>query len=410
MKINNYLVRAGKLVTVSKAYGTIADGAFFVQDGIIKDIGEYSNLSSKYKNIKTLDYLDYVVTPSLVDCHTHVLEYAPPSVYCVKNSAHVMGGISLLLRALSSGVSALGEQVCGSPGSDLLKQDYVSATKNLPMDIVFSLSSISIGLNKIVHFTGVTGSSSIRAEMLLDDNILDELIEQSDYPGENIFINATPANLVDSLVPNAGKIIYTQQELNKIADKFHEKGKKIGCHVAGEEAINMAINAKFNVIHHGHGITKDFIQKVQANNICIVATPLGGTHMIPNSPDEIAELFKLGIITAISSDGYLPPSTKAPWLSFADNDLRGPESLMLLAHPAIKLLLESGHDENEILKLITLNPAAILNKDTLYGNLEIGKCANFLISNGIPGLEVTDQKDILEVYFAGDKVISKLQQ
>lgn len=97
MKIHNFLVRAGKLVTVSKTYGTIIDGAVIVQDGKIIDIGEYSNLSGKYKNIKILDYKDYVVTPSLIDCHTHVLEYAPPSVYGVKNSAHIMGGISLLL-------------------------------------------------------------------------------------------------------------------------------------------------------------------------------------------------------------------------------------------------------------------------------------------------------------------------
>jgi len=346
----------------------------------------------------------------LTVCHTHVLEYAPTSIYPVTKATHLMGAISLILKALSSGVTCLGEQICGHPDLDFAKNDYLEATKDLPIDIAFSVSSISIGLSNIAHFSGVTGSTAINAKMLLDDDVLDKTIEQSDYPGENIFINATPANLVDSLVPRAGEIIYTQVEINKIVNKFHEKGKKIGCHVAGEEAIDMAINAGFDVIHHGHGITEAQIQRTLDNNISVVATPLGGTHLKPNSPEEIVDLVKNGIIVAISTDGYLPPSTKAPWLTFTDNTLRGPESLMLLAHPAMTLLSESGWSENEILKLITLNPTIILIKDNYNGSLEIGKDANFLVSNGIPGLEITKSKDILQVFFRGEMVICKKQK
>lgn len=47
--------------------------------------------------------------------------------------------------------------------------------------------------------------------------------------------------------------------------------------------------------------------------------------------------------------------------------------------------MESQGD-NDILKLITLNPAIILGKDEIYENLEIDKEANFLVAKGVPGL------------------------
>ncbi|WP_409193777.1 hypothetical protein, partial [Clostridium perfringens] len=127
---------------------------------------------------------------------------------------------------------------------------------------------------------------------------------------------ATPANLKEKLVPRAGEIIYTQEEINKIVEMFHKKGKKIGCHVAGVEGIEMALEAKMDIIHHGHGITKDLMKKVKELNISIVATPLGGKHLTPNLPEEIASMVKEGILVAIATDSYLPPYTGLPWLNF----------------------------------------------------------------------------------------------
>lgn len=407
MSKNEYLVRAGKLVTASEDFGTLYDGAFAVEDGKIINVDKYSTLKDKYPNFKILNYSNYTVTPSLVDCHTHLLEYAPPALFPVTEGTHLMGGSALVLRALSSGVTALGEQICGQPCTNYNRDDYLNLIIDMPIDIVFSISTISIGLPDLSHFSGLTGTRNLSQDMLLDDNIINGLIEYSDYPGENIFINATPANFEEKHVPRSGEIIYSQEELNFIVDCFHKDNKKIGCHVGGEEAIEMAINAKFDVIHHGHSITEEQINKVLKNNIYLVATPLGGTHLAPNSPEEIVNLLNKGVMVAISSDGYLPPSDKAYWLKSLDSGLKGPESLMVIANPTMKKLEEEGWNENDILKLITLNPAKVLQREDSYGNIEIGKEANFLVSTGIPGLEMTNPDDILQVFFKGKKVINK---
>src|SRR5690554_5647553 len=198
MNVNNYLIKSKKIVSADDNIGTVYNGAMVVENGKIRGIGDYSTLKSKYLDLEELDYNDYIITPSLVDCHTHLLEYAPTSLFPVTKKTHLMGGISLLLKAISSGITALGEQICGHPLSDLGKPDYEDLVKDLPIDIIFSLSSISIGLENIVNFTGITGSKTVEDHILIDNNLNKELANLSEYPGENLFINATPANFQES--------------------------------------------------------------------------------------------------------------------------------------------------------------------------------------------------------------------
>lgn len=197
MNRTDYIIKSKKLVTASDINKTIKNGAMVIANGVIKDIGNYDYIMEQYKELEVLDYSDFIVTPSLVDCHTHVLEYAPTSMFPVTKSTHLIGGVSLILKALESGITSLGEQICGHPESDLSKFEYLKAIKDLPIDIVFSICNITIGFENLVHFTGVTGSTPVSKEMLVDDKIILQLINGSDYPGENIFINATPANLED---------------------------------------------------------------------------------------------------------------------------------------------------------------------------------------------------------------------
>lgn len=402
----SYIVKSRKLVTVS-SLGTIHEGTMVISDGKIKDIGGWNVIKDTYKDLKVLDYSNYVITPSLVDCHTHILEYAPGSIYPVTEATHLMGGAALLLHTLSSGITAIGEQICGHPECNLKFIDYKKYISKLPINIYFSLNSISIGFDPIVHFTSITGSKAVEFEMLTNPYILEQMSQLNEYPGENIFINATPANLKDEIVPRAGEIIYSYNQLKEIVQIFHNKNKKIGTHVAGSEGIKMALEAGFDVLHHAHGITPELTQIVSKQNTLIVATPLGGTHLAPNSKEDIENLVVSNVTVAIATDSYLPPSNKAPWLNFDDDKLKGPETLMKLSSASMKLLHEKGMDENEILKLITLNGAKVLGRDKYFGSLQKGMEANFIVANGVPGIEIDDTCDIREVFFKGDRVIKK---
>ena len=402
-----YIVKAKKIVTVGKDK-TIVNGAMVIKEGKIIDIGKVEDIISKYKELEIEDFGDLVITPSLIDCHTHLLEYAPSTVYPVTNETYNIAQKSLVLQALMSGVTTFGEQICGSPMTVSSVKDFKDIAKELPVNMVFSCNSITIGFKDLVNFTSVTGNNSVSKDKLIEDDTIMNLIENSDYPGENIFINATPANLTEDIVPRAGEVIYTQEELDKIVSIFHDKGKRIGCHVAGNDAIEMAIKARFDVIHHGHGITDNEINDVSNNKISIVATPLGGTHLKSNSPEEILKLIENKILVAIATDAYLPPYEGVSWLRFNDKEPKGSPELMIISNEAMKLLLDNGYDENEALSLITLNAAKILGVEDKVGSLETGKDADFIVSNGIPGIEFTNNSNIKRVYLKGRCLISRI--
>ena len=405
--MNNYIVKSEKIVTVGPK-GTIHNGAMVIEDKTIKDIDSWDIIKEKYSELEVFDFGENVITPSLIDCHTDLLEFATSLLYPnVTEATHLMAGKSVLLHAISCGITALGEQVCGHPKCNLTVSDYKDSVNDIPMDIVFAATSISIGLEDLVHFTSVTGSKPVSRNSLIDKNIINKIINYNDYPGENIFLNATPANFKEEDVPRAGEIIYTLEELKQIVELYHNKGKKIGAYIGGGLAIDMAIEADIDILHHAHGINKEQIKKVKEKESMIVATPLGGTHLRPNSPEEIVDIVLAGIPLAISTDSYLPPYPNVSWLPFDNDKERGPESLMIIANPSMKLLINKGLDENNVLKLITLNSAKVLGKDHLYGSLEKGKYANFIVSKRVPGIETTHIKDIKKVYFNGKKVIDK---
>ena len=70
-------------------------------------------------------------------------------------------------------------------------------------------------------------------------------------------------------------------------------------------------------------------------------------------------------------------------------------------------LLKKGFDENEILVMLTGNLAKILGKQRQFGRLKPGLEANFIVAEGIPGLEVTEVERIKKVFYQGVKVIDR---
>ncbi|TQR20298.1 amidohydrolase family protein [Psychrobacillus vulpis] len=404
--MTGYLVRGKKIVTVSQV-GTITDGAMIIENGKITAVDKWENLREQYSYIPVIDYSQYVITPSLVDCHTHLLEFAPTSLYPVTSETHFLAGKSIIFLALSSGITALGEQICGHPLCNFSIEDYRKAVQDLPIDISFAPTSISIGFDILAHFTSITKSQSVTKRELIEANLVGKIARESDYPGENIFINATPANFTQEVVPRAGEIIYSLKELKQITEVYHQLGAQIGAHVAGEEGIEMALEAGIDVFHHAHGISNEQIEKVSSKGVKIVATPMGGTHLRPNSPEEILQFVEKNILVSIATDAYLPPYLGASWLPFNNQSLKGPDVLMLIAHPAMQLLKKHNYDENKILALLTANPANVLGKEHRFGRLEQGLDANFLVAEGIPGLEITEVEKIKKVFYLGKKVIDR---
>ena len=57
----------------SPAYGLVEQGAVAIRDGRIAWAGLKSDLPGEYKLDESLDLQGRLVTPALIDCHTHVV-------------------------------------------------------------------------------------------------------------------------------------------------------------------------------------------------------------------------------------------------------------------------------------------------------------------------------------------------
>lgn len=403
MNESKFACYAKKIVTVSEK-GTIKDGVIIINEGKIEVIGTYKELKEKIKDICVYDYKDKVITPSLIDCHCHLLEYAPGSLYPVTKETYLEAGKVLLFNALLSGITAFGEQICGSPICNISIEDYIKVKDEVPLKIRFSLNSITIGTDELSNYTCLHENKQVDKDILYNIDVISKMAAKNEYPGENVFINATPANLPPKDVPRAGEIIFTKEELKSIVDVFHKKGKKIGAHVAGKDGIDLAIECGIDVLHHAHGIDNNQIKMVKENKASIVATPLGGTHLTPNLSQDIFNLVKEGIDVSIATDAYLPPASH---LNLEQDKLYGSDVLMFISQPCMKLLFENGYDENICLSLLTSNPAKILGLENSIGKLDTGMSADFLVCDGVPGLEIVDKENILAIFVDGKKLISR---
>ncbi len=66
-------VTAATMVSSPDGYGLIADAAIVIERGLIAWVGPSIDLPAAYQDLPTQDYDGRLVTPALIDCHTHIV-------------------------------------------------------------------------------------------------------------------------------------------------------------------------------------------------------------------------------------------------------------------------------------------------------------------------------------------------
>ena len=66
-------VTAAMMTTSSDGYGLIADAAIVIKDGLIAWVGPKADLPATYQAHPSRDYAGRLMTPALIDCHTHIV-------------------------------------------------------------------------------------------------------------------------------------------------------------------------------------------------------------------------------------------------------------------------------------------------------------------------------------------------
>lgn len=397
------IIKNGRIITMESPGEE--EKALLIKDGIIADIVE-NDVAEKLDAIEVIDATGLVVMPGLVDCHTHLSEYATMGVHHTRGQSQKMAATANLLDCLKNGITTLGEHHLGHPILSTPIQTLKNIANRANLNIKFATGTCCVGTEPLSYTSSVKPGQSLTFDDL-DRSHIAKLAAESEFPGENIFITATVANLPSHLVPNGGKRVLDKAATQEIVDIFHSLGKKIGAHIEGSENVQMFIDCGGDVIHHGHGASVHHFEEMAQKDIGLVATPHGGTSSAPNTPKEIYEAITLGVTTAIATDSYLPVHPDA--IGMVELEIVGPKNFLQICKPTFQYLIQHGISKIDCLKLITTNAAKIMDLETTTGSIAKLKQADIILCKGLPVFDFTDQEDsIIMVIKDGQVEVDKL--
>lgn len=377
--------------------------SILIKDGIIVDIVD-NDIAEKLDAREVIDATGLVVMPGLVDCHTHLCEYATEGVHQVRGRSQTMAAISNFLDCLKSGVTTIGDHHLGHPVLSTPIGVLKEAGRETVLTVKFATGTCCVGTEPLAYTSSLRPGSGLTFDDL-DDGHFAGLAAESEFPGENIFITATVANLPSHLVPNGGERILESKDISKIVNIFHSLGKKIGAHIEGAENIQLFIDAGGDVVHHGHGAKTSQFDEMARKNIYLVATPHGGTSSAPNTPEEIYNALNAGVTTAIATDSYLPVHPEA----FGMEELKvvGPKDFLKICKPTFEYLNRHGASKVDCLKMITTNAAKIMGIEPEVGSIKKLKKADIILCKGLPVFDFTGTESIVMVIKDGLIEINK---
>lgn len=398
---------AGKILKNARIFSgekIIDNGYIEIKEGIIADWGEGSPPYSD----SSWDLEGLSVMPGIVDCHTHLLEFGALGAQKCRGQAQKLGGYANLTKALQTGITTVGEHFLGHPVLKQKLDEYREVIKNSPINIRLCLGWCIIGTDPLTFLSSHRPGGVIEMKDITDTEI-DWMADNSQFPGESIFVNATVANLPPEAVPNGGRELLGFLEIKQVVERFKNKNKILGAHVEGEGSIRNFIGAGGKVLHHGHGITRELMEEMRKKEVEWVITPHGGTSSSPTTPDEIALALKMELKPALASDSYLPVHPDASCLvkkSLHGKEI-GPGEFLPLIYNLSQELLNRGVEKEEILRMLTVYPARIMGIEKEIGSIKAGKKADLIMAQGLWGVEIDDPEDIKMVIKDGEPVIDR---
>lgn len=395
------IIKNGRVLTMESEKEV--NKAILIKDGLIADIVENS-IAEKLDARKVIDAQGLVVMPGIIDCHTHLCEYATQGVHKTVGKSQKMAAVSNFLDCLKSGVTTLGEHILGHPILSTSIQELKEVACDTALTVKFATGTCCVGTEPLAYTSSLRPGESLTADDF-DDAHYAGLAVESEFPGENIFITATVANLPPHLVPNGGKAILDKEDVSRIVNIFHSLGKKIGAHIEGAENVQLFLDANGDVIHHGHGATSQQYHEMARKNVYLVATPHGGTSSSPNTPEEIYKALEAGVTTAITTDAYLPVHPEA--VGMEGIEVVGPADLFKICKPTFEYLRDRGVSKVDCLKMITINAAKIMELDAEIGRISPLKKADIILCKGIPVFDFTDTDSVVMVIKDGVVEIDK---
>ncbi len=378
--VTKQLLKNAKLATfcdaISSPYGLIENGAIAISNGKIEWVGPSNEIPGSVLNYETHDLQGRVVTPSLIDCHTHLvyggnrarefemrLEGAS-----YEDIARAGGGIISTVtatRALSVDElvnAALVRLNClRAEGVTVVE---VKSGYGLTIDDELKMLRAARALEKCTDITIKTTYLAAHAVPAEYKDRADQYITDVVLPGMD---QGAREGLIDAVDAFCEGIAFSAEQVERVFSHAKKLGLDIKIHA--EQLTNLggtALASKYNALSADHleFLDTNGIKAMQKSGTVAVLLPGAFYTLRETQYPPIAELRAHSIPIALATDcnpGSSPIS-----------------SLLLILNMACSIFRLTPE---EALRAVTLNGAKALGIDHEYGSIEQGKIADFAIWN-----------------------------
>ena len=387
------------LVTMDAKRREISNGALFIKDGFIEQVGSTEELPTEADEI--YDLKDHIVIPGLINTHHHFYQTLTRVVPAAQDAnlfnwlktlypiwAHLtaddiyISTKTALAELALSGCTTSSDHLYLFPNDSKL-DDEIRAAKEMGMRLHASRGSMSLGESK----GGLPPDSVVDSEdFILKDS--QRLIEQYHDPSKGSMVQivlapCSPFSVTGDLMRESAHLarqykVHLHTHLAETEDEQQFTMEKYGLRPLG---YMQSLEWVGEDVWFAHSVyINEEEQKVYADTGCGVAHCPNSNMRLASGIAPILDFMKLGVKVGLGVDGS------------ASNDgshlLEETRQAMLLARVKAGIegasLSDSGISSimtaRQALELATLGGASVLGRSDI-GSLEAGKCADFTAIN-----------------------------
>jgi len=386
VKTNNSLseeliIRGSWIITMSDK-GDIRDGAVHISEGKIKNVGTFSKLREKFPKLKTIGDGSGIVTPGLINAHTHFSEALIPGmgsemtlfewgreiVTPVGDKLNIEsareGAILKAIEMLHSGVTYVNDMFVHSNPKIMASLGVVEG-----LQVIGMRGCVSFGAEDCPD--GVTTHKSIKTEKIMKEHFeLESSVREDD--------------LIDFRLGIGTLLGQTDKLFKQSIDVCKKNGWKVHTHLleAREEIVNSSLRWGCKPLQH-------------AQNNGLLDLDLTAAHMIWVNEQDISLLnkHKFSVIhnpvaNMILGSGVCPVQrfrNESINVGIGTDGSASNDSQNLIESIKITPMLQKVHNldpsvmsANDALKMATIEGAKALGISDIVGSIEKGKKADLV--------------------------------
>lgn len=374
--MNEFIVRGKYVITMNEKDEIIEDGAVFVKDGIIKDIGTFSEILKKYKDSISIYGNSYsAVMPGFINTHTHaamvlfrgIADDLPLKVWLTEHiwpkeakflsPEFVYDGTALACyEMLRNGTTTFNDMY-------FFTESIAKAAKDLKIRAVVGQG--------VLDFPTVSGKG---AEDYL--RAAEEFIEK--FKDDDFIIPAVAPHAIytcskETLLKSKNLALKYNTPIHiHLSETFHEVDECIKSYGVRPVKYLERIGFLEGKILAAHSVWVDDEEiELMAKYNVAVSHCIESNLKLSSGIAPIAKMLKRGVVVSMGTDGA------------ASNN-----NLDLLEEISIAAKVQKGITANpteinvkSCMKMLTIWAAKALGVDNQLGSIEIGKKADIIIMN-----------------------------